>query len=196
MPFPTYRARRLRESMALRRLVQETRLAPSEFILPLFVVPGHGIRQEISSMPGQYHLSVDQTVEEAKSVVDHGIPAVLLFGLPAAKDPLGQEAYSPTGAVLGLVGGAIAAFSWDGSLAVQVADNNGPVSVIRWRDGTVIWSGPSDGGYIDAMPEPEGQRIAVSVSDPQHPQTGGFPPRNVYVVGPDGKAILLLKDVE
>ena len=62
MPFPTYRARRLRESTALRRLVQETRLAPSEFILPLFVVPGHGIRQGISSMPGQYHLSVDQTV--------------------------------------------------------------------------------------------------------------------------------------
>ena len=50
-------------------------------------------------MPGQYHLSVDQTVEEARSVVDHGIPAVLLFGLPEAKDPLGQEAYSPTGAV-------------------------------------------------------------------------------------------------
>ena len=50
-------------------------------------------------MPGQYHLSVDQTVEEAKAVVDHGIPAVLLFGLPATKDPMGQEAYSPTGAV-------------------------------------------------------------------------------------------------
>lgn len=99
MRFPTYRARRLRESTALRRLVQETRLTPSEFILPLFVVPGHGIRQEISSMPGQHHLSVDQTIEEARSVVDHGIPAVLLFGLPEAKDPLGQEAYSPTGAV-------------------------------------------------------------------------------------------------
>jgi porphobilinogen synthase len=99
MRFPMYRARRLRESTALRRLVQETRLTPSEFILPLFVVPGHGIRQEISSMPGQYHLSVDQTVEEARSVVDHGISAVLLFGLPEAKDPLGQEAYSSTGAV-------------------------------------------------------------------------------------------------
>ena len=99
MRFPTYRARRLRESTALRRLVQETRLAPSEFVLPLFVVPGHGIRQEISSMPGQYHLSVDQTVEEARSVVDHDIPAVLLFGLPEVKDPLGQEAYSPMGAV-------------------------------------------------------------------------------------------------
>src|SRR5262249_55022690 len=87
MRFPMYRARRLRESTALRRLVQETRLAPSGFILPLFAVRRQAIRQEISSMPGQYHLSVDQTVEEARSVVDHGIPAVLLFGLPEAKDP-------------------------------------------------------------------------------------------------------------
>ena len=104
--------------------------------------------------------------------------------------------YGPTGAVLGLAAGAIEAFSWDGSLAVQVADNNGPVSVIRWRDGTAIWSGPSDAGYWDAMPEPGGQRIAVSVRDPEHPQTGGYPPHNVYVVGPDGKAIRLLTDVE
>jgi len=103
--------------------------------------------------------------------------------------------YGPTGTVLGHAAGRIQAFSWDGSLAVM--GNYGErVSVVRWRDGTVIWSGPSDGGYIDAMPEPEGQRIAVSVSDPQHPQTGGFPPRDVYVVGPDGKAIRLLTDVE
>jgi hypothetical protein len=103
--------------------------------------------------------------------------------------------YSPTGAVLGHVAGRVEAFSWDGSLAVQMADYNGPVSVIRWRDGTVLWSGPSDGGYIDAMPEPGGQRIAVSVRDPKHPQTGGFPPRNVYVVAPDGRAIELLVNV-
>ena len=96
MRFPTYRARRLRESPALRHLVQETRLAPRDFILPLFVVPGHGIRQEISSMPGQYHLSVDQAVAEAQGVAERGIPGVLLFGLPEGKDPLGQEAYSPT----------------------------------------------------------------------------------------------------
>jgi hypothetical protein len=104
--------------------------------------------------------------------------------------------YSPTGAVLGLAAGAIAAFSWDGSLAVQVADDNGRVSVIRWRDGTAIWSGPSDAGYWNAMPEPGGQRIAVSVRDPEHPQTGGFPPVNVYVIGPDGKGIRLLTNVE
>ena len=104
--------------------------------------------------------------------------------------------YGPTGAVLGHPTGWVQAFSWDGSLAVMGNYGEQPVSVVRWRDGTVIWSGPSDGGYIDAMPEPEGQRIAVSVSDPQHPQTGGFPPRNVYVIGPDGKAIRLLTNVE
>jgi porphobilinogen synthase len=99
MRFPTYRSRRLRERPALRHLVQETHLASHDFILPLFVVPGHGIRQEISSLPGQYHLSVDQTVAEAHAVAEQGIPAVLLFGLPECKDPLGQEAYSATGAV-------------------------------------------------------------------------------------------------
>jgi hypothetical protein len=102
--------------------------------------------------------------------------------------------YSPTGGVLGHVAGRVAAFSWDGSLAV-VGDYGGPGSVIRWRDGTVVWTGPTGDGYLDAMPEPGGQRIAVSVSDPQHPQTGGFPPRNVYVVGPDGQAVELLTDV-
>jgi hypothetical protein len=102
--------------------------------------------------------------------------------------------YSPTGGVLGHVAGRLEAFSWDGSLAV-LGDYGGPASVIRWRDGTVVWTGPTGGGYLDAMPEPGGQRIAVSVSDPQHPQTGGFPPRNVYVVGPDGQAVELLTDV-
>ena len=102
--------------------------------------------------------------------------------------------YSPTGAVLGHVAGAVNAFSWDGSLAV-VADWQGPVTVVRWRDGTVVWRGPSDGGFLGAMPEPGGQRIAVSVSDPQHPQTNGFYPGNVYVVAPDGQAVKLLTDV-
>lgn len=99
MRFPQYRARRLRAHPVLRHLVQETRLHPSDFILPLFVAPGYSIRQEISSLPGQYHLSVDQVVEEAKLVADLGIPGVLLFGLPEAKDALGSEAYSPSGAV-------------------------------------------------------------------------------------------------
>jgi hypothetical protein len=102
--------------------------------------------------------------------------------------------YGPTGAVLGHVAGGVNTFSWDGSLAV-IADWQGPISIVRWRDGTIVWRGPSDGGYLDAMPEPGGQRIAVSVSDPQHPQTGGFYPGNVYVIGPDGQAIKLLANV-
>ena len=102
--------------------------------------------------------------------------------------------YGPTGALLGNVAGRVQAFSWDGSLAV-LGDYGGPVSVIRWRDGTVVWTGPTGSDYLDAMPEPGGQRIAVSVSDPQHPQTGGFAPRNVYIVGPDGQAVELLTDV-
>jgi porphobilinogen synthase len=99
MQFPAYRARRLREHAGMRRLVQETTLAPQDFILPLFVTPGQGVREEIASMPGQYHLSVDRIVEAAREVADHGIPAVLLFGLPERKDAVGREAYSPTGAV-------------------------------------------------------------------------------------------------
>jgi hypothetical protein len=104
--------------------------------------------------------------------------------------------YSPTGAVLAHLAGRIEAFSWDGSLAVQMADYNGPVKVVRWQDGTVLWSGPIDGGYLNALPEPGGQRIAVWVRDPQHPQTGGFAPGNVYVVGPDGQAVQLLTNVQ
>jgi hypothetical protein len=102
--------------------------------------------------------------------------------------------YGPTGAVLGHLTAAVQAFSWDGSLAV-VGAYAGPVSVVRWRDGTVLWTGPAGGGFDDAMPEPEGQRIAVSVLDPERPQTGGFPLRKIYVVGPDGQAVKLLTDV-
>jgi hypothetical protein len=103
--------------------------------------------------------------------------------------------YGPNGTVVGHVSGRVEAFSWDGALAVQMEDYGGPVSIINWRNGTVVWKGPSDGGYLGAMLEPGGQRIAISVRDPQHPQTGGWPPRNVYVVGPDGQAVQLLTDV-
>ncbi len=99
MRFPTYRARRLREHDMLRQMVQETRLAPQDFIYPLFVTPGRGVREEISSMPGNYHLSVDQVEEEVREVEDLGIPAVLLFGLPESKDAVGREAYSPSGVI-------------------------------------------------------------------------------------------------
>jgi hypothetical protein len=102
--------------------------------------------------------------------------------------------YSSSGSVLGHVAGGVEAFSWDGSLAV-IGNYGEPVSVVRWRDGTVVWTGPTAGSFEDAMPEPGGPRIAVSILDPERPQTGGFPFRNVYVVGPDGQAVRLLTDV-
>ena len=80
-------------------MVRETHLQPDDFVLPLFVVPGAGVRREISSLPGNFHLSVDQLQPEIDRVVAAGVPAVLLFGLPEHKDELGSEACSPTAAV-------------------------------------------------------------------------------------------------
>ncbi len=94
MGFPTKRMRRLRRHPTLRRMVAETKLSVDDFVLPLFVCPGEGIRSEISSMPGNYHLSIDRVVAEAREVADLGIPAVILFGLPETKDPEGSEAWS------------------------------------------------------------------------------------------------------
>ena len=97
--FPSVRFRRLRRTGLLRELVQETILNPKDFVYPLFVTHGRNMRAEIPSMPGVYHLSVDQLVKEGKEVLGLGIPAVLLFGLPAAKDELGSEAYAEAGIV-------------------------------------------------------------------------------------------------
>jgi porphobilinogen synthase len=93
------RFRRLRRTPALRRLVAETRLDPGDFIYPLFVTHGRGVRDEIGSMPGQYRLSLDQLAAEAHELRGLAVPAVLLFGLPAAKDPAGSEAYAGDGIV-------------------------------------------------------------------------------------------------
>jgi len=93
------RPRRLRRGEGLRRLVRETVLTPADFIYPLFVAPGKGVRQEIGSMPGVFRLSAELLVEEAKAAADLGIPAVLLFGLPRQKDETGSEAASPKGTV-------------------------------------------------------------------------------------------------
>jgi porphobilinogen synthase len=97
--YPTRRPRRLRGSGALRQLVRETTLHLDDFIYPLFVCPGRGVREEIPSMPGVYHLSTDLLAEEAAAAAADGIPAVLLFGLPSAKDPAGSEAYADDGIV-------------------------------------------------------------------------------------------------
>jgi porphobilinogen synthase len=93
------RFRRLRSSDAIRRLVRETRLSAEDFVYPLFVVQGTGVRNEIPSMPGQCQLSVDQLPAEARDLRDLGIPAVLLFGIPASKDEQASEAYAPDGIV-------------------------------------------------------------------------------------------------
>ena len=97
--FPQVRMRRLRQSEPLRGLVRETRLSPAEFVYPLFVRAGQDLREEISSMPGCYHLSPDQAVREAEEALGLGIPAVILFGLPEVKDTMGTEAYAEDGIV-------------------------------------------------------------------------------------------------
>src|SRR5215831_8267013 len=97
--FPRARPRRLRRTEALRRMVRETRLSVDHLIYPMFVVPGMDVQEEIPSMPGVYHLSVDRAADEARSVADLGIPAVLLFGLPRVKDWQGSEAWAADGVV-------------------------------------------------------------------------------------------------
>ncbi len=98
-PTPMLRPRRLRTSATLRSLVRETILTPADFIAPLFVRHGSGIRQPIKSMPGQYQLSIDQAVIEAGELAARGIPAVILFGIPDHKDACGSENYSPDGII-------------------------------------------------------------------------------------------------
>jgi porphobilinogen synthase len=93
MPFPIHRPRRLRSSEQIRSLVRETRLAPTQFVLPLFVCPGEGVRREIGSMPGNYQLSIDQLVLECEEVLSLGIGGVILFGLPETKDEEASGGY-------------------------------------------------------------------------------------------------------
>ena len=99
MNFPDYRPRRMRRTENLRRMVRETRLAPDDFIYPLFVVPGSGVEKPISSMPGQFNYSVDKAVEAAAQAADLGIPGVILFGIPEKKDSVGSEAWKEGGVV-------------------------------------------------------------------------------------------------
>jgi porphobilinogen synthase len=99
MQFPTVRMRRLRANSAIRRMVRETQLDAGDLIYPLFVVPGSGVREEIGSMPGVFHLSVDQLEDEAAELLDLGIPAVILFGLPESKDVAGSGAFAQDGIV-------------------------------------------------------------------------------------------------
>src|SRR6266446_10351877 len=99
MPFPVHRLRRLRASEPIRRLVRETRLSPAQFILPLFICPGKGVRREISAMPGHAQMSVDETGRECAEAQSLGIGGVILFGLPETKDETASGAYDDDGIV-------------------------------------------------------------------------------------------------
>jgi porphobilinogen synthase len=99
MPFPTHRPRRLRSTEQIRSLVRETRLAPSQFILPLFVCPGEGVKREIGAMPGNYQMSIDKLLAECAEVHSLGIGGVILFGLPESKDELASGGYDDNGIV-------------------------------------------------------------------------------------------------
>jgi porphobilinogen synthase len=99
MPFPEIRLRRLRRSESLRALVRETTLNPGDLIYPLFICPGEGVRNPISSMPGVFNLSVDQAVREAEEAASLGISGLLLFGLPDSKDEKATGAYADNGIV-------------------------------------------------------------------------------------------------
>ncbi len=99
MSYPTQRPRRLRRGERLRALVRETRLSPAQLIYPLFVVPGEGVRREIPSLPGCWHLSADEAAREAQEVERLGLGAVLLFGLPESKDERGSRGYADDGVV-------------------------------------------------------------------------------------------------
>lgn len=97
--FPVHRPRRLRSHPQLRRMVRETVLTTNDLIYPLFAVPGMGVANEVRSMPGVYQLSVDKIVEEAKETYDLGIPAIILFGIPAEKDTEATGAWHDCGIV-------------------------------------------------------------------------------------------------
>lgn len=99
MSFPAERPRRLRRTERLRSLVRETRVTPEQLIAPLFVTPGRGLRREITSLPGCFHLSADEAAREAAELERLGIAGVILFGLPESKDALGTHGYAEDGVV-------------------------------------------------------------------------------------------------
>jgi len=113
------RPRRLRRTEAIRALVRETKLSPDDFVYPLFVCEGEGIRREISSMPGVFNLSVDELVKEAAAARADGIRSLILFGVPDQKDPAGTQAYAEDG----IVQRGIRAIKREVKETVVIADN-------------------------------------------------------------------------
>ncbi len=99
MLFPEYRPRRMRQNRSFRRMIRETRLSVDNLILPLFAIGGKDVKNPIPSMPGHFQLSLDNLVKTAKKAYKLGIPAIILFGIPGKKDPLGTSAYAKDGIV-------------------------------------------------------------------------------------------------
>ena len=99
MLFPDYRPRRLRKNRAFRALIRETHLSPAQLIYPLFIMPGKNKREEISSMPGVFRVTVDQLKKEAKECLALGVNGVILFGLPDKKDAMGSGAHKKDGII-------------------------------------------------------------------------------------------------
>lgn len=99
MRFPQYRPRRLRKDGLFREMIRETHLRPDDFILPLFVRPGKGVKKPISSMPGHFQLSIDLILKEVREAKSLGVPGVILFGIPEKKDEMGSEAYAKDGII-------------------------------------------------------------------------------------------------
>ena len=99
MAFPINRMRRLRRTQRFRDLVRETRLSPESMIYPIFVCPGERVRTEVSSMPGQYNLSIDNAVQIAREAEKTGVAGILLFGIPSEKDEVGSDCYDENGIV-------------------------------------------------------------------------------------------------
>jgi len=99
MAFPINRPRRLRRNETIRRMVRETHLSPDDFIQPYFVCPGRDVRKAVGAMPGVAQMSVDQVVHEARETHAAGVPAIILFGIPAHKDPQGSSAWNDQGEV-------------------------------------------------------------------------------------------------
>lgn len=99
MVFPEYRPRRLRKNENMRALIRETQLSPSQFVYPVFIAPGKNKREEISSMPGVFRLSVDQLKKEAEECMELGVNSMILFGLPEKKDAMGSGAHAKDGII-------------------------------------------------------------------------------------------------
>src|SRR5262245_44761271 len=118
MAFPVERPRRLRRTETMRALVRETDLSAGDLIAPLFVCQGKRVRQEIASLPGQFNLSVDEAVAETQEVASLGVPAIILFGIPPAKDAKGTGAHDEHG----IVQEATAAIKKQAPAALVIAD--------------------------------------------------------------------------